>query len=90
MIVGASMRAFLLFNSNERYFPQRVYYLCGRAKCPLLHSWLGSQTAVRKSTPARWIANQKFVPELVRGNACFTFDSTDPEQDGFANWHEIR
>jgi hypothetical protein len=62
--------------------------LCTVSKRRLPHFRLGNQIGGRKFTPADWIANQKFVPELVRGDARFAFDSTDPEQDSCADWHE--
>jgi hypothetical protein len=59
MIVGASMIAFYLFGSDERRFQRRVYYLTHSAKCRLPSFRLGNQIAVRKSTLARWIADQE-------------------------------
>jgi hypothetical protein len=59
MIVGASMIAFYLFGSDEMRFQRRVYYLTHTAKCRLPSFRLGNQIAVRKSTLARWIAEQE-------------------------------
>jgi len=59
MIVGASTIAFYLFGSDERRFQRRVYYLARTAKRRLPSFRIGNQIAVRKSTLARWIADQE-------------------------------
>ena len=61
MMLGAAEIARFIFDSDEFRFQRCVYYLCGRAKRPLPHFWLGNRIANRRSTLTDWIAMQEGV-----------------------------